>query len=95
MLRRRFPIVCLPTRQKRTFGDRQDKDYQDCVAFIKKWQRHLKSVLSKKDMADAKVSAQLREENFKDLRERNEKVWHGLLAGQLLADVLEADLLLA
>ena len=83
------------TRQKRTYGDRQDKDYQECVDFIKKWQRHLKKVLTDEDLDFAKTSAKLREENFKDLRERNEKVWHGLLAGQLLADVLEADLMLA
>ena len=33
----------------------------------------------------------MRIENYKNLRENGNKVWHGKLAGQLLADVLEAD----
>ena len=40
-------------------------------------------------------SAKLREEEFKELRKNQTKVWHGMLAGELLVDVLEADLMLA
>ena len=36
-------------------------------------------------------SNRLREENYKSLRKNGNRVWHGKLAGQLLADVLEAD----
>lgn len=32
-------------------------------------------------------------EEFRELREEKKKVWHGKLAGKLLADVLEADLM--
>ena len=83
------------TRQKRTYGDRQDADYKECVNFIKKWQRAIKSRLTSEDISFAEKSAILREQNFHDLRERKEKVWHGLFAGQLLVDILEADLVLA
>ena len=36
-------------------------------------------------------SNKLRIDNYKNLRKNGNKVWHGRLAGQLLADVLEAD----
>ena len=36
-------------------------------------------------------SNKLRKENYKEIREQEKKVWHGKLAGKLLADVLEAD----
>ena len=34
---------------------------------------------------------ELRKKQYKQLREDGKRVWHGPLAGQLLADVLEAD----
>ena len=34
---------------------------------------------------------QLRIENYANLREKGNRIWHGKLAGQLLADVLEQD----
>lgn len=83
------------TRQKRTVGDRQDKDFQEAVSFIRKWQRVVKKRLSESDREMAAESARLREEEFRELRENQTKVWHGALAGRLLADVLEADLLVA
>ena len=48
---------------------------------------------SEEDYRLAKVSASLRVEEFKELRKKNAKVWHGHLAGMPLADVLEADLM--
>ena len=36
-----------------------------------------------------------RKEEYKKLREEQKKVWRGKLAGQLLADVLEADFMQA
>ena len=41
----------------------------------------------------AQISVRLRNEEFKELRRKQSKIWHGSLRGQLLADVLEADLM--
>lgn len=83
------------TRQKRTTGDRQDKDFQEAVSFIRKWQREVKKRLNKADKELAAQSAELREKEFEELRKSQTKVWHGALAGKLLVDVLEADLMVA
>lgn len=83
------------TRQKRTTGDRQDKDFQDAVSFIRKWQKEVKKRLNRTDKKLAEQSAELRKKEFEDLRKNQTKVWHGALAGKLLADVLEADLMIA
>lgn len=83
------------TRQKRTTGDRQDKDFKEAVSFIRKWQREVKKRLNKSDKELAARSAELRAQEFIELRKNQTKVWHGALAGKLLADVLEADLMVA
>ena len=83
------------TRQKRTLGDKQNDDFQDCVKFIKKWQREIKSRLTTEDKKLAKESAKARVENFKKLRQEQARIWHGHLAGQLLVEVLEADFMAA
>lgn len=83
------------TRQKRTTGDRQDKDFQDAVSFIQKWQREVKKRLNRADKVLAERSTALREKEFEELRKNQTKVWHGALAGKLLVDVLEADLMVA
>ncbi len=82
-------------RQKRTTGDRQDKDFQEALSFIRKWQREVKKRLNRNDRNLAAQSAKLREEEFKELRKNQTRVYHGMLAGELLADVLEADLMIA
>ncbi len=82
-------------RQKRTVGDKQNADYEDAVCFIKKWQGVVQRRLTKEDRELAKVSTKLRIQELQELRNKNAKVWHGHLAGKLLADVLEADLLVA
>lgn len=82
-------------RQKRTTGDRQDKDFQEAVSFIRKWQREVRKRIDKVDKELAVQSAELREAEFRELRKNQTKVWHGALAGKLLADVLEADLMIA
>lgn len=81
------------TRQKRTTGDRQDKDFREAVSFIRKWQREVKKRLNRADKELAAQSAELREKEFQELRKNQTKVWHGALAGKLLVDVLEADLM--
>lgn len=80
-------------RQKRTTGDKQDKDYQNAVGFIKKWQKVIQKRLTEEDRNLAKISAKLRVEEFQKLRADNTRIWHGHLKGKLLADVLEADLM--
>lgn len=84
------------TRQKRTTGDKQDEDFKkECLPFIRKWQKALKGRLTKEDEELASTSAVLREEEFEKLRKDGNKIWHGVLAGKLLVDVLEDDLMLA
>lgn len=80
-------------RQKRTTGDKQNADFDKAKRFIMKWQRAIRKRLTREDFTLAGESARLREEEFKELREKNAKIWHGHLAGKLLADVLEADLM--
>lgn len=83
------------TRQKRTTGDNQNADYENAVDFIRKWQKEIRSRLTEEDFMLARRSAKLREEEFKELRRTNAKIRNGHLAGKLLADVLEADLMKA
>jgi len=81
------------TRQKRTVGDKQNKDFEEAKIFIRKWQFAIQNKLTQKDKELAETSAVLRVEELKELRKTKVKIWHGSLAGQLLADVLEADLM--
>jgi DNA-directed RNA polymerase subunit RPC12/RpoP len=78
-------------RQKRTTGDNQNPDFEEAVPFLKAWQQYFKKQLTKKEKELGKKSDELRRENYKKLREDGKAVWHGKLAGQLLADVLEKD----
>lgn len=80
-------------RQKRTTGDKQDKDFDKAVSFIKEWQQILQERLTREDYELAKISAKLRVKELKELRDKKAKIWHGHLAGKLLADVLDDDLL--
>lgn len=80
-------------RQKRTVGDKQDVDFEAAVGFIRKWQREVQKRLTPEDRQLAKISAVLRVEEFKELRKKDTRIWHGHLQGKPLADVLEADLL--
>lgn len=78
-------------RQKRTTGDNQNPDFQKAVPFLKKWQKHFAKQLTEEEKELGRKANELREDNYKNLRENGKRVWHGKLAGQLLADVLEAD----
>lgn len=80
-------------RQKRTTGDKQNKDFDDAVKFIAKWQKEIQKNLDKEDVDLAEESAKLRVQELVELRKTKAKIWHGPLAGKLLADVLEADLM--
>lgn len=78
-------------RQKRTTGDNQNADFQKAVAFLKKWQQYFNKQLTAEEKRLGEKANELREENYKNLRKNGNRVWHGKLAGQLLADVLEKD----
>ena len=78
-------------RQKRTTGDKQNKDLKKALPFLQKWQQYFKKQLTKKEKKLGEKANILRQEEYKKLRKDGNKVWHGPLAGKLLADVLEAD----
>lgn len=78
-------------RQKRTTGDNQNPDFDKALGFLKKWQKFFKKQLTEEEKELGKKADKLRKENYAELRKNGNKVWHGKLAGQLLADVLEAD----
>lgn len=84
---------CGTARQKRTTGDRQNKDFEEAKSFIQKWQQEIQKRMTEEDRMLAETSAVLREKEFQELRDTKAKIWHGHLAGQLLVDVLQADLM--
>lgn len=82
-------------RQKRTTGDNQGKDLEEAVKFLKAWQKDFSQKLTQKEKELGKKADQARRREYSRLRADGNKVWHGRLAGQLLADVLEQDFMAA
>lgn len=82
-------------RQKRTTGDNQNKDFDEAVKFLKKWQKVFVNRMTKEEKELGDKANQARIEGYAKLREDGNRVWHGRLAGKLLADVLEADFMAA
>lgn len=82
-------------RQKRTTGDNQNADFQKAVVFLKHWQQYFQKQLTKEEKELGKKADELRKESYSKLRKDGNRVWHGKLAGQLLADVLEQDFMKA
>lgn len=82
-------------RQKRTTGDNQNRDFEEAVPFLKKWQRYYIKQLTEEEKAAGLRADQARQQEYAKLRKDGNRVWHGKLAGQLLADVLEADFMAA
>lgn len=81
-------------RQQRTTGNAQNKaDAKKYTPFLREWQKVVRERISEEDRKLAEKSRQTRILEYADLRAKKEKVRRGKLAGQLLADVLEADLL--
>ena len=78
-------------RQKRTTGDNQNADFQKAIVFLKHWQQFFKQQLTEKEQELGEKADKLRKTNYAKLRKDGNRVWHGKLAGQLLADVLEKD----
>lgn len=79
-------------RQKRTRYNRQEKDIESATKFLKKWQVQLQKKISLEDRELAKQSRQLRAKEIDELREKQVRV-HGNFNGELLADLLEEDLM--
>lgn len=82
-------------RQKRTTGDNQNRDFAGALPFLKEWQEVFRSRLTKEEKELGILADKARIREYKKLRKDGNRVWHGRLAGQLLADVLEADFMAA
>ena len=80
-------------RQKRTLGDEQKEDILQASQFLKKWQKEIKNHLSEEDLKLAQKSKNLRVQEFEELQRDQVRVRTGKLAGSLLLDVLQADLM--
>jgi hypothetical protein len=80
-------------RQKRTLGDKQNPDIEDAKKFLSRWQKEVQKRITEEDKKLSDESRRLRIDGYRQLREKKEKVWNGVHAGELLADVLEADLM--
>lgn len=78
-------------RQKRTTGDNQNKDFKEAVKFLEKWQKEFKKRMTEEEKELGIKADQARLEEYEKLRKDGNRVWHGRLAGKLLADVLEED----
>ena len=81
-------------RQKRTVGNTQrDSDIKAFTPFLREWQKNVLRKMNREDKELAQASKEARLEEYGQLRARKEPIRNGLLRGQLLADVLEADLM--
>ncbi len=80
-------------RQKRTIGDNQNPDIKEAAKFLEKWQKEIQKRLTEEDKKLAESSKKNRIEGYRKLREDKVRVRGGIFAGELLADILEADLM--
>jgi DNA-directed RNA polymerase subunit RPC12/RpoP len=84
---------CGTVRQKRTYYDRQNPDIKDAENFLKAWQKEITKRMTEEDIALAEQSRNLRIQNFEELKVSKKIVTSGHLAGKLLGEVLQADLM--
>ena len=80
-------------RQESTVGDNKNKDFDEAVPFIKKWQQELSKRITKEDRKLAEQSAKMRLKEFEELRKNKNRIYRGPLQGKLLVDVLEQRLM--
>ena len=78
-------------RQKRTVRDTQTREFEDALSFLKNWQQEVQKRITKEDRELGRKSNDLRQQEYKKLYQEQKRVWHGALAGKLLAEVLEND----
>lgn len=79
-------------RQKRTKFDTVNKDFEDALPFLKKWQNHINDITKDNLSSEIENSKAKRIENLMTLRSQRKTV---IIDGKvhLLADILEQDLL--
>lgn len=79
-------------RQKRTKFDNVNKDFEDVLPFLKKWQKHINDITKDNLSSEIENSKAKRLENLMTLRSQRKTV---IMDGKvhLLADILEQDLL--
>ena len=83
-------------RQQRTTGNVKDEEQVKAYRpFILEWQKEVRKRLTAEDRKLDKESDRIRIEEYKDLRERKELIHRGMLAGTLLVDALESDLIVS
>lgn len=80
-------------RQKRTEFDRQKPDIEEASKFLSDWQKVVTKRLTASDRKLAEKSRVLRNHEFAQLRSDHVIIHTGALAGDLLVDVLLADLM--
>lgn len=80
-------------RQKRTLGDRQNPDIEEAKKFLAIWQKEVQKRITEKDRRLGERSNKMRIEGYQKLRADKVRVRGGIFAGELLADILEADLM--
>ena len=81
--------------QKRTTLDNQNKDIEIALPFLKEFQQHFLSIMTEQDKVLGAKADEIRKERYAELRKNQNKIWNGKLKNKLLADVLEADLIVA
>lgn len=80
--------------QKRAAGDDQPEiETKEVTDFLIKWQQAVLPRLSKKDRQMAKHSKKIYSAELAELRRTGKKIYNGALAGTLLVEALEKDLL--
>lgn len=80
-------------RQKKSVLNEAYKDLEEALPFIKEYQKWVQKTLSETEKKLAEKSDKKRRKEYKQIRDEEKKVWHGRLAGTLLADALEMDFL--
>lgn len=80
-------------RQKHAEFNRQNKDIDKVTSFLTLWQKEIQKRLTQKDRKSTEESRKLRQQNYQEIRDKNVVVHGGAFAGELLADLLEKDLM--
>lgn len=81
-------------RQTRTKHNTQGKDIKEIKEFLIAWQKEISKRLTKDDMLLGSKSNEIRLQEYRELRDKKAIIRGGTYQGKLLADVLEADLLI-
>jgi len=76
-----------------TMYDRQEADIEEAKKFLKKWQKEVAKRVSSEEKQLARISQELREQEFAEMREKQLVIHTGELSGKLLVDVLTEDLM--